>query len=221
MKKLKLLLIGSIFALPLSQVNAQKISSSTGKSKKESFIKDKKLKDRLVYGSALIFNFDNSYLRLGISPKVGYKITPNFYAGLGVKFEYLYYKNGYLANNHYGAGTKVFPRKHTIYNGNVWMQYHLLKLITLHAEAELNNFNDYYKPEGGRQYDEDGWYKLEQKRVTLPSVLLGGGIYQPLSRKIGIYGMVLYDALYEHNRKNGYSVYSSPLIYRVGFNMAL
>lgn len=156
--------------------------------------------DRIFFGGnfSLMFGYITN---IEISPLVGYYITPRLAAGTGIKFEYYKDKGFY------------YPYQTAIYGGNIFSRYIIIKNlgegmnlglntgIFTQAEYEVLSLEkEYFEP----PYTEDG-------RFLVHSVLVGGGIIQPIGRRSAFLVTVLYN-LNESVR----SPYSNPII-RVGF----
>jgi hypothetical protein len=156
--------------------------------------------DRLFFGGnfSLMFGYITN---IEISPLVGYYITPRLAAGTGIRFEY-YKDKGYY-----------YPFQTTIYGGSVFSRYIIIKNLGEGINMGLNTGifsqveyeilsleKEYFEP----PYSEDG-------RFLVHSVLVGGGIIQPIGRRSAFLVTVLYN-LNESVR----SPYSNPII-RVGF----
>ncbi len=162
------------------------------------------LRDRLFFGGNFGLTF-GSTTSIIVSPLAGYRITPKLSGGLGIRYEY--YKNSYPG---------YVPYSTNIYGGSVFTRYMLiqnlgkaLKLeglgtgIFVQGEYELLNLESQY-------FDISNTHP-EQKRFNLHSVLVGGGIYQPIGERSGFLITVLWNLNESIN-----SVYSNPLI-RLGF----
>jgi hypothetical protein len=156
--------------------------------------------DRLFFGGNFGMQF-GTITSIEISPLIGYYITPKFSAGVGARFEYFKDK-GYYA-----------PYETTIYGGNIFTRYIIISNlgeglniglntgIFLQAEYEaLSLEKAYFEP----PYTEDG-------RFIVHSVLIGGGIIQPLGPRSAFLLSVLYNL-----NETARSPYSNPII-RVGF----
>lgn len=156
--------------------------------------------DRLFFGGnfSLMFGYITN---VEVSPVVGYYITPRLAAGTGIKFEY-YKDKGYY-----------YPYQTTIYGGSVFSRYIIIKNLGegmnlglntgIYSQVEyeiLSLEKEYFEP----PYSEDG-------RFLVHSVLVGGGIIQPIGRRSAFLVTVLYN-LNESVR----SPYNNPII-RVGF----
>jgi hypothetical protein len=156
--------------------------------------------DRLFFGGNFGLMF-GTVTNIEVSPLVGYYITPRLAAGAGIRFEYFKDK-GYYA-----------PYESTIYGGNIFSRYTIINnlgeglnlgmntgiFVQVEYEA-LSLEKEYFEP----PYTEKG-------RFIVHSVLVGGGIIQPIGRRSAFILTVLYN-LNETSR----SPYSNPIV-RVGF----
>ena len=163
------------------------------------------LRDRLFFGG-------NFGLQLGtvtnieVSPIIGYKITPRLSGGLGIRYEF--YKDsrnipGYIPFETNILGGNLFSRYILIQNIEEVIGLGLNASILVQAEYELLSLE--------RQYFEVP-STLDEGRFPLHSVLLGGGLYQPVGRRSGLVLMVLWNL-----NQTASSPYSNPII-RLGFN---
>lgn len=220
MKKLKFIIIGVALALFSLKGNAQLLSSTGKRVSPAQKGNQNNFKDRLVFGGGLSGGVDNNGFTIGVSPKVGYEALPNLYVGVGVGYLYRYNKRGVIVNNIYGGGTKTISTSNSIISGSIWSQYKLFNMLLLHGEFEVNNWDLYYKPDGGYQYDAEGWRIIPKKRKTVPSLLLGGGIDQPLTRNVSFYALILYDVL-QGSTKNSDGIKQSPYAETVDFRFGV
>ena len=103
---------------------------------------------KIVLGGSIGGGFSNNYSTLTIAPQVGYALTPNFTAGVGLNYYYHSLKGQYSA--HY-------------FGFNAYGRYTLLNTIILQAQPEVNyaRFNYQYSPSETR---------------LVPSFLVGGGL---------------------------------------------
>ncbi|MEA3445075.1 MAG: hypothetical protein U9R19_10165 [Bacteroidota bacterium] len=202
--KLRYLILGFLICL-VSNVSGQFITEDDSAKPK------RKISDRLVIGG----NFGLSFGRIDyveISPKVGYKVKPRFVTGIGIKYIYYHEDIEYLVNGNLYS----YENKSMVYGGSFWGQYTLLENlneslginigdIVAYAEIEQLNVEVYNINPGTGFYEPDG-------RAWVTSTLIGGGIYQPIGRRSGIYLLILYNLTDEL-----FSPYENPVI-RIGFN---
>ena len=149
-----------------------------------------KFADKLVFGGNISLMF-GQYTYVNISPIVGYRITDEFTAGLGVIYEYVNdqtYKPSYET---------------TIFGGKLFAQYVVFDYVILYAEDNILSLERKYY-DVVHNYPNDG-------RFTLNVPWVGGGIYQKTG-KGGLYFMILFNLNTERN--SPYPNYD----YRLGFN---
>ncbi len=128
-----------------SQANEESETGSSSIQKKEKKGFDPK---RLVFGGSLGATF-GSITYVEISPRVGYKLTDQWIAGVGFKYAYYEEKNTF------------FNYSTNMYGGGVYTQYYFLKYFVAHAEYEVLNLDDFRPP---------------FERVNIHSLFVGGGI---------------------------------------------
>lgn len=139
--------------------------------------------ERLTLGGNFGLRFGNVTF-IDISPTVGYRFTDRFTAGPGITYRYLKFR-GYDATSIYGY--RAFAR-HTI--GRQFF-----------AQTEFENLYANYVTLDRR---------LE--RDWVPGLLVGGGLYQPIGRRSGVFISALYNVLFDNIR----SPYASPWVFNVG-----
>ena len=145
-------------------------------------------KDHLVYGGNMGLSFGN-VTSIGISPIVGYKVTPKFIPGIGASYNYI--KFNYVN----------YPSESThILGGSIWARSYVFENVFADAEYEVLNgeWDPYYRP---------------GVRYNLNSGLVGGG-YQQGFGGLSSYVIVLYNVTQGPD-----SPYASPLIIRVGIGI--
>jgi hypothetical protein len=147
--------------------------------------------DRLVFGGNFGLSF-GSYTSILVAPTVGYRVTDNFTAGLGLSYQY-WRDNFYDVSN-------------SIYGGMLYGRYNVFKGLFVEADFEMNNTLAY-------TFDNLGGYTSERKWI--PSLLLGGGYYTG-GNVGGFYISVLYDVIQNPN-----SPYYQIPIFRIGGGFSL
>ena len=139
----------------------------------------------LQFGSVTIIN---------VAPKVGYRITEKFAAGLGATYIYLSDKRfkslGYIYETN-------------VYGGSLFSQYQLFEQIQAYAEYELLSFDTYDS------------FSQTSRGELVPSLLVGGGYTVPLGERSSFVIMALYNLL-----DGPKSIYDNPVI-RIGMNIGL
>lgn len=161
-----------------------------------------------------IFFGGNFGLQLGtitnieLSPLVGYKITPDFSAGTGIRYEfyrtsgkYSYYQNSYSTSIY---GSSVFTRYMFFRDLGEKLRLGTGSALFAHAEYEVLSLEKKYFEYPPPPPDTEG-------RFIVQSVLVGGGLFQPVGRRGGVLFMVLWNL-----NESFDSPYSNPIM-RVGF----
>jgi hypothetical protein len=158
--------------------------------------------DRLLFGSDLELNFGSiTYIKL--SPLAGIKVTKRLTTGLGPIYIYEKYKyrEYHFETSTYGG--EVFA-SFTVFRGTEKVSPIDIGDVMLHLENEVVNVE---------KYDDN-------KRLWIDNLLLGAGIYYPVSEKFGVTLYVLWDIT-----QNKYSPYFSNnptlkfrFIYNLGGN---
>jgi hypothetical protein len=171
--------------------------------------------ERLLFGGSLGLSFGSQTTLVDISPIVGYAITNDFMAGIGLTYKYYQYKNYYL-NLSDGSFSNL---KMNIYGGSLWSRYFLTRTeipvienTFLHAEYEplfiahdhiFNPNGSYVDPFGSR-------FSKGKDNIALNGIFVGGGIRQPIGGRSFMYLEVLWNL-----NEELYSFYSNPRI-RIG-----
>ncbi len=154
-------------------------------------------RDRLYFGGNLGLAFGDITI-IEVAPLVGYRITPRWSSGIGLKYEY--YKT---SRNVYGNFST------SIYGGSVFTEYNIWKdfitqgiSLIAHCEYEALSLD--------QKYFEDP--NLPHGRFILNSVLVGGGIRQHLGGRVSLNILILWNL-----NQTQYSPYENPTI-RFNFN---
>ena len=150
------------------------------------------LRDRLFFGGNLGAAFgDVTFVE--VAPLVGYRVTDKLSAGLQVQYRYRKDK-------------RTTPDlEASDYGFNLFTRYNLFAPFFLQAEYEYLSFEFFDVRE--RAFSRDG----------LSSVLLGGGIAQPLGNRGFFVLTALYNITYDDNDLT--NPYDSPLVLRAGVNL--
>ena len=157
--------------------------------------------DRIFFGGNFGMQF-GTITNVEVSPLVGYRITPRFSAGLGTRFEYFKDKG------------IIYPYETTILGGSVFTRYVIIQNlgegINLGLNTGIFTQAEYEMLSLEREYFEPPY--TGTGRFFVHSILLGGGIIQPIGRRSAFLVTVLYNL-----NESARSPYSNPII-RIGFN---
>lgn len=150
------------------------------------------LKDRIFFGGNLGGSFgDVTFVE--VAPLVGYRVTNELSAGLQVQYRYRKDK-------------RFTPDLETSdYGFNIFSRYNLFQPFFLQAEYEYLNF-EFFDPS-----------ENDFSREGFSSVLIGGGVAQPLGNRAFFTITALYNITYDDNEFP--RPYDNPLILRVGINL--
>jgi len=215
---MKRVLLSAILGLALAvNVQAQEdVYSSSGKplNRKETNIKSDKLIDpsRVIFGGWGLFGIASGVTNVGVTPILGYKLTDNFSAGIGFGYQYLRIKDYFsVVVDPVTAQAELHPLNAHFYSPSVWMRRTIWNNIFAHVEYE-HNISSY------KEYTNDFTQYpppviTKNTTLTVPSVLLGGGIRQPIGDRASMVFMILYDVLQDIN-----SPYRNTVAIRLGIN---
>ncbi|MGN6566928.1 MAG: hypothetical protein ACTHJ0_03195, partial [Flavipsychrobacter sp.] len=201
----------------LSLASAQEVYTSTGRSthakrqhKQEGFDPS-----RLRFGGGFILGAGD-ITNLGISPIIGYRITDNWSAGIGIAYQYLKIKGYYELYDPHSGAYSDYPLQSNIFYPSVWTRYVIFRnlnfigdiFVDAEFEYDMMRFKDY-------TYDNTYTNIIsENTNVNVPCALVGLGIKQPITDRVSIVVMGLYDVL-----QQDYSPYKGTLDLRFGVNV--
>lgn len=151
-------------------------------------IEGESFKDRIYVGGGLGLQF-GTVTNIEVSPLVGYRITDELSAGVGMT--YIYFKRKYDNYDDFETsiyGYRLFGRR------NIGEQFF--------AQAEYESLNlEFFNPQDGIV-----------TRQWVPGLLVGGGLFQPFGSNAGLNISAMYNLMHDELR----SPYASPLILRIG-----
>jgi len=151
--------------------------------------------ERVSFGGSLGAQFGDITF-IDIAPIASYRVTKNFYAGLGLT--YMFYKS---------RSTPYYPEyKSSSYGGSVFGRYFVWKDLFVHAE---------YAPLYVGYYGYDALGTWGKGHAWVQDIFLGGGYRQWVSNKAFLSLMLLWNI-----NETYYSPYSNPII-RIGFGVGL
>jgi len=193
---MKYLLFGLMLTICCGTISAQEVYSSSGKpiNEKRKYKADPEGFDpsKIIWGGGIILSAGTGYANLGISPILGYRISDRLSAGIGAGFQYLKIKN-YLSVGNSQGGSQPYDLKTSIINTNLWARFVVWNNIFLQVQPEINNL-DLLSEEIVYAYPAS--YKtVKKERTFVPSMMVGGGLRQPLSERVSFVGIILYDVL--------------------------
>lgn len=180
---------------------------AAGESRKQEKKREKEkpeLTKRVYFGGYLGLQF-GTITDIMLSPMVGYRFTPRLNAGVG--FTYEYYQDNTWQPKYTTSlyGPRVFARYLVIASFSNILPINYNGGIFFHVEYEALNMDDNYFGNTTPSPGEGG-------RFWMNSVLLGGGLRQPISRTGSINFLVLF-----YVGDNAYTPYSNP-IFRIEFS---
>jgi hypothetical protein len=162
------------------------------------------LRDRIFFGGNFGLQF-GTVTDIEISPLAGIYLTPRLAVGPGIRYEY--FKSNYPG---------YVPYDTHIYGGTVFARYMVIrdmsKAVGLGLNFGLFGHAEYEMLSLESRYFQIGAPPDAEGRFYLHSILLGGGVYQPIGRRGGFLIMVLWNL-----NETANSPYSNP-IFRIGFN---
>ena len=150
------------------------------------------LKDRIFTGGNFGLSFGSGNTFIEVAPLVGYRFTNAFSAGGGISYRY---RNVKLSNNQSVSTTD--------YGGSLFARYNVYDPFFAMAEYEFLNY-------------EIPFFNAESSRESYNSVLIGGGVSQPLGGKATMNFIALYNMSYSDLTPGPYT---SPWIIRGGISI--
>jgi len=127
--------------------------------------------DRLMYGGDFYLQF-GTIRQVILSPRVAYKFTEKYSAGVGISF--MYYDN------------KNYNNETFVYGGSLFMDYTLFNFVFAHCETESLNMETYDLA----PFSTTKWIAT---REWVTGVYVGGGISIPMGERAKTVLMVLYN----------------------------
>ncbi|XZF12861.1 outer membrane protein [Chitinophagaceae bacterium MMS25-I14] len=195
-------------------VQAQEVYTSSGRSLRQVEAKKKKDArgfswDKVVVGGGLGLGF-GTITSVSLSPKVGYKITDKFMAGVGLGYNYFKWKD-YWELTDINGNTDYYDYKTSIWSVSAWARYVVWKNFFVHAEYQHNfmSFTDY-----GYDRQGNGTIQGYKTNYNAPSLLLGAGFRQPVAERFAVSFMLFYDVLQDQ-----YSPYYQQVVPQIDFYM--
>jgi hypothetical protein len=154
------------------------------------------ISQRIYFGGNLGLQF-GSVTYIDVSPLAGYMVTNNFSVGAGITYRYLKYNNGIQYQTH-------------IYGGRLFARHNLTFLpAPLFVYGEYENLNVELAKYNATHTD---YYMT---REWIPSLFLGGGLFQSFGRRGGFVLTAMYNVIFDSERT--IYLYNSPWVIRVGF----
>ena len=176
---------------------------------------------RVSVGGYLSFQV-GSVTGIVVSPEAAVRLVDQLHLGLGVTYQYYWYKNYYL-------DTKSQPSQYlnysaSVYGGRIFLRYYLRSLfdnflgnIFAHTEYEYLYYVRPYKydPYGDIIDPYQNHFSRGKDAVAINSFFVGGGYSQPIAGRAYLDIMILFNLNDTYN-----SLYSNP-IFRIGFGVGL
>ncbi len=191
----KIGIVGLLLTLSLTTMAQVRYNSGGGSSKpKEKGFDPQKI----VIGGGLDGRFWGGITYIYLAPMVGYKITPNFLAGVNLGYQYVRIKNGREVYNTTTNRYETYPTNDHLFSPGLWLRYNIASFFA-HAQFEYHvgnaSWTDFAQTAGGSGVEK---VKLN---YTLPSLLVGAGYRLPLGERVSAYIGIYYDVLQNNTRK--------------------
>jgi hypothetical protein len=155
-----------------------------------------------------------------VSPDVSVRIVDQLYGGLGLTYQYYWYKNYYFDTK----TQQPLNYSSSVYGGRIFFRYYLRSLfdnflgnIFAHTEYEYLYYVRPYKfdPKGNILDPYYNRFSPGKDVVEINSIFVGGGYQQPVGGRAYIDILILFNLNDTYN-----SPYSNP-IFRIGFGVGL
>ncbi len=153
------------------------------------------LTDRIYFGGGGSFSANSNQKNISVFPQIGYKITDNYSAGVGIIYQYVRIGN-------------PINKSLSNYGWSIFNRYNIIQQFFAYAEFERLSF-EYFTDRGFKQTTRDGYNSL----------LLGGGYAQRLGRRASFNIMALYNVFYDGSDLN--QPYGSPWVLRAGVSVGI
>ena len=152
------------------------------------------LSDRIFIGGGGGISASSSQTNISVFPQIGYKVTNNYIAGVGITYQYVSIRQPIETSlNNYGW--------------SIFNRYNVFQQFFAYGEFERLNYEFlFYPPE-------------QKERFSFNSLLLGGGYSEGLGGRASFNFMVLYNLLYDPS--DDVSPYNSPWVVRAGVGFGL
>jgi len=174
---------------------------------------------RLYVGGNFGFQFGTN-TAIDISPKVMVRIVDQFYGGLGFTYEFSRYKNYYYDT----VNRQYLNFDVNVYGGSIFLRYYLSSLfdnwignIFAHTEYEYLTYTRpyVYDPKGSIFDINNNTFSRGKEKIEINSLFIGGGYKLPVSNRVFLEILVLYNLNESLN-----SPYSNPVV-RIGAGVGL
>jgi hypothetical protein len=156
-----------------------------------------------------------------IAPEAQVRLVDQLYGGLGLSYQYYWYKNYYWYIDR--PSTQYLNYSASVYGGRIFFRYYLRSLfdnflgnIFAHTEYEYLYYTRPIKQDPhGNLTDGYMLYSKGNEVMEINSLFVGGGYSQPVGGRAFIDIMVLFNLNDTYN-----SPYSNP-VFRIGFGIGL
>lgn len=153
------------------------------------------LSDRIYFGGGGGLNASSNQTNISVFPQVGYKVTNNYSAGVGIIYQYV------------RLGSPI-NKSLSNYGWSVFNRFNITRRFFAYGEFERLSF-EFFTAGGFEQKDRAGYNSL----------LFGGGYTEQLGGRASFSMMALYNVLYDANDET--QPYNSPWVIRAGFGLGL
>lgn len=221
---LKGILVLSLTTICSIQADAQKKYTSSGRSSSGTGSDAGGFdKSRLVYGGGLYGGGGSNMISIGASPIIGYRLTDYLAAGVSLGYKYFYSKNYFPVYNFQWQRTDYYNLNNHIFVPGLWTRARIYQNFFAHAEFEYNISTYKYHDIDYQNNQQHISYRVTE---TVPCLLLGAGVRQPVSENAAFVIYALYDVLQnipsnQIQLSNGQKISKSPYAGTIDIRMGL
>ena len=191
----KISIIGLLLAISIGAMAQVRYNSGGGSSKPKERGFDPQ---KIVIGGGIDARFWGGVTYIYLAPMVGYKITPNFMAGVNLGYQYMRIKNGREVYNTTTNRFETYATNDHLFSPGLWMRYNIASFF-VHTQFEYHignsRWTDYAQLAG-----VSGVEKVKLN-YTLPTLLVGAGYRVPLGERVAAYIGIYYDVLQQSTQK--------------------
>ena len=148
---------------------------------------------KLVIGGNVTGGFSGNIFSIGVSPMIGYSITPNFIAGVSLGYQYTSIKDDNQVYNTTTNRNEFYPTRYSLLSPGVWVRANFL--TSFFAQAQFENHFGGIRWTGPAPLTGGSGVEKVKANYSIPTLIVGAGYRVVLGSRASAYFGLSYDVL--------------------------
>lgn len=148
---------------------------------------------KVVIGGNITGGLSGNFFSVGVSPMIGYSLTPNFIAGVSLGYQYTSIKDDNSFFNTTSNRYESFPSRYSLVSPGVWIRANFL--TSFFAQVQFENHFGRIRWTGPAPFAGGSGVEKVKANYSIPTLIVGAGYRIDLGARATAYFGASYDVL--------------------------